>query len=630
MPASSDQIGSLRQSLGNLGALRTLSESDPELKSKSEYMSGKMQKPSMNYFEQESMANFILDWHYTGKIPHKDNSIGYQQAISHIARGPEPQDSSEGFSILKTIGNIPKSGANLIGDVAKGVVNVFNPDAEKNTLVNLGKIVLGTAGNSVETVAGALGMENPEELLNLPGEEMASAVGKFYADRYGGAQNILKTIQEDPVGFLADVATVFTAGGAALKGASKVAQIGSKAVSTTGIAAKAAKAGQAAMKIGTKIDPILGTARVAKAGVKGIAGMGQFMASQAIGVSSKSLRNIMRNPKFELAESGKITRVSLGDKVKKVIGQMESEVSDVGSAYDPIIAGSQKTELPIGWLDDFLTEKGFKVSGVRNAVKKGAKKKPGVIQTLDTPAQLSDKEMAALNKFYAEHSKTGKLTANQFLNFRRKIGKSLGKFDETIDTRSIEALGREMYEHANAVGRGQIKGLKELDDVFSPKYQELQGFKKNFIDPATGELKSDSLLLQLASEKKKPKLRSQLKEIMRRVPELEEEVNALLTMEDIGIIGEKPGRYVSAAIRGGGIAGGLATANIPLILAAIASTPTIALPILKAYSKIARIPAKVIRTMARKMKIGRKFTTAEKQIMLEAIRLSSISQEESE
>lgn len=624
MPASPDQIGSLRQSLGNLGALRTLAESDPELKSKSEYMSGKVQK-QMNTFEQDDMANFILDWHYKGKIPQQETTIGYQQGLSHlnapITRGRQEEEPYTGFSILKTLGNIPKSGASLIGDVAKGAINIFNPDMEKNTLLNLGKIVLGTAGNSIETVAGALGVQNPEELMNLPGEEMASAVGKFYADRYGGTQNILKTIQDDPVGFLADVATVFTAGGAALKGTSKVAQIGSKAISTTGFAAKTAKAGQTAMQVGTRIDPILGIGRVGKAGMKGMAKIGQFGVSQATGFAPDTLKAIISNPKFQLAESGKITRVKLGEKVVKAINKMESEVSDVGAAYNPIIKGAGRTELPVGWLDDFLSKKGFKIAG------KG--KKRGVLQTLDTPAQLSDKEMVALNAFYKEHSMTGRLTANQFLNFRRKIAKSLGKFDKTIDTRSLEALGREIYDEVNSVARGKIKGLTELDETFSPQFQELQSFRKEFIDQTTGELKSDALLSRISATnaKTRPKFMAKLE---RLVPEMNEELNALRAMEDIIGAGERPGRYVSASIRGAGIGGGILTGNPGLILAAVATTPTIALPILKAYGKSARLPASIIRTMARKMNLGRKFTTAENQIMLEAIRLSSISQEEND
>lgn len=614
MPASPDQIGSLRKSLGNLGALRTLSESDPELKSKSEYMSGRVQKP-MNDFEQEDLANFILDWHYKGKIPHQETTIGYQQGLSHInapiTRGPEEDDDYEGFSILKTIKNIPRSGARLIGDVAMGAINVFNPDMEKNTLLNLGKIVLGTAGNSIETVAGALGIENPEDLLNLPGEEIASAVGKFYADRYGGTQNILQTIQEDPVGFLGDVAILFTGGGAALKGVSKVAQVGAKAVTMTGMAAKTGRAGGALMRAGTRIDPTLGVARAAKAGVTGTAKIGQFGVSQATGFSPDTIRSILKNPQFKLAEGNKITRVSLGEKVKKAIGKMKQETSATGKEYAPVLRG-QKTTLTEGWLDNFLQneENGFLI------------KKGNVTITDDTKIRLTSSELSKLNSFYKEFRKKNTLTGQQFINLRHEIADKLAEFEGNVKSRSLESLSNKMYDEFNKAGRSSIKGLEALDERFSPQIKEFRSYEKEFIDPVTGEIKSDRMFSQIAAanEKTKPLFMKRLEE---KVPEIRDEINALRAMEDIIGAGEKPGRYVSAALRGGGIAGGLATGNIGLTIAAIATTPTIALPLLKAYGKIARIPASIIHTMARKMNLGKKFTAAERQIMLEAIRISS-------
>ena len=53
--------------------------------------------------------------------------------------------------------------------------------------------------------------------LAIPGEQenekVAKDVGRFLANRYGGMENIKKTIAQDPVGFMSDAASILTFGG---------------------------------------------------------------------------------------------------------------------------------------------------------------------------------------------------------------------------------------------------------------------------------------------------------------------------------------------------------------------------------------------------------------------------------
>jgi hypothetical protein len=72
----------------------------------------------------------------------------------------------------------------------------------------------------------------------IPGEQesekYADAVGKFFADRYGGEEELKRTMATDPVGFLADASTVLTGGGAlAAKLPGTVGRVG-KTVGTVG------------------------------------------------------------------------------------------------------------------------------------------------------------------------------------------------------------------------------------------------------------------------------------------------------------------------------------------------------------------------------------------------------------
>jgi len=68
---------------------------------------------------------------------------------------------------------------------------------------------------------GAGGLQNilPESLVQAIGEDkqsrdVANKVGEMYVKRYGGLEQVKRTIANDPAGFMSDVSAVLTAGGA--------------------------------------------------------------------------------------------------------------------------------------------------------------------------------------------------------------------------------------------------------------------------------------------------------------------------------------------------------------------------------------------------------------------------------
>lgn len=109
----------------------------------------------------------------------------------------------------------------------------------------------------------------------------ADSVAAFFADRYGGWDNVKKTMIEDPVGFLADAATVLT-GGAAL---------GARAPGVAGTLARAA--GRAA----SAIDPATNIARA----VAVPANAAGKVAATAFGVSTGAGDDAIR----EVARAGR-------------------------------------------------------------------------------------------------------------------------------------------------------------------------------------------------------------------------------------------------------------------------------------------------------------------------------------
>jgi hypothetical protein len=123
---------------------------------------------------------------------------------------PEQPKSIGGFA-----GNVLKSGAQFIGDTAKGLYNsVRHP---QQTLQGIGDTLVGEVGKVIPGAA------------NQQQTQTADTVNKFYKDRYGGMDQIKNTLYNDPIGAAADVSVL--AGGvegiASKAGLTKVASTAS-------------------------------------------------------------------------------------------------------------------------------------------------------------------------------------------------------------------------------------------------------------------------------------------------------------------------------------------------------------------------------------------------------------------
>lgn len=113
------------------------------------------------------------------------------------------------------LGNLPSSVGNLVGGMVgavkgatKGVVKgALNPADTASYLLN------------------PLDWRRTNDIINA-----AKAIGGMYADRYGSWDKIKRTVAEDPVGFAADISTIFSGGATA---AAKMGATGvSKGLST--------------------------------------------------------------------------------------------------------------------------------------------------------------------------------------------------------------------------------------------------------------------------------------------------------------------------------------------------------------------------------------------------------------
>lgn len=143
----------------------------------------------------------------------------------------------------KSLGNVPSSALNLGEQVVSAVVNpIETAKAVKNLVAgagakiaeigfentDVGQSILQKMNNS--RVARGLEPLKKDESGKLQGMDTPelqafNQVGEYFANKYGGVDNLKKSVIEDPVGVLADAASVFTGSGAALRGTT----IGAKA-----------------------------------------------------------------------------------------------------------------------------------------------------------------------------------------------------------------------------------------------------------------------------------------------------------------------------------------------------------------------------------------------------------------
>ena len=121
---------------------------------------------------------------------------------------------------------------------------------------------IGALGKGLYSKAeGAMGYEqNPEQKAQV--ETPANAVGDFFTQRYGGLDNLKKTMSEDPIGFLGDAATVLTGGELAVG-------------RVPGVIGQTARA---AGTVGGAIDPLTNAVRAA--------GVGGKLAAKSLGLTT--------------------------------------------------------------------------------------------------------------------------------------------------------------------------------------------------------------------------------------------------------------------------------------------------------------------------------------------------------
>ena len=369
-------LAAFRQSAGNLGALREGASGDPELRSKAEYMGGTI-KRNLNSFEQEDLAKFILDWHETGKIPQRNTTQGYSKAVHALSKPRLDQPPSEepfNFSLLQTAKNIPSSTYNLVKNVGSLVAH---PLQTGKALFQVG---VGGAANTLESIASLAGVKNPEDIFDLETEDMASAVGDFYVQRYGSLEKAAQTLQNDPAGFLSDLGAIVSGVGGVVKGGAiaageltGAATRSSTALTRLGRGLRAAEqVGTKLVKTGINMEPLViagkgvimagrGAGNATVAGLRGL--RPGVMATKGLKINPNDIRGFMNLPGSEMpgdfllrkgvlsggdiavgAEGVEMTGMSpLGRTRMGIMGDLERLAEKSKSTVDATLSGVKQT-----------------------------------------------------------------------------------------------------------------------------------------------------------------------------------------------------------------------------------------------------------------------------------------------
>ena len=145
--------------------------------------------------EDGSTAQFPDDW----------DAARIQSAIDEMS-------APDSFSVKEMVANIPGSAAGVAGDLYQAVTNPID------TAKAVGQSLVGGIQNVQDYMPGPtkylapFALANAATAMDQDYRPQASAVADMYADRYGGVDEALNTLEQDPVGALADVTGVIGAG----------------------------------------------------------------------------------------------------------------------------------------------------------------------------------------------------------------------------------------------------------------------------------------------------------------------------------------------------------------------------------------------------------------------------------
>lgn len=493
---------------------------------------------------------------------------------------PNTQNPTALGESAKVVGNMPTSTWNFV----KGAIDLINPISTykriKEAVTEFKGLAsdLGGYGQATKAFVTGLPEAGYNTLIPESTRGLVSAAGGAITGNdqkiTQGLETAQRALVSDPVGQIAPYLLLGKAG-----------------------AEKLGKGQTFDTAISKVAEPVIKPAKaINKAVSNTIAGTTKFGVGQATGLQPSTISEITKTPgAFTKESQASIDRASLGREVKSAIDTKLSTLKETGKAYDPIRNSSQLISVDRGWLLNAIREAtGLDVKfGVDKSTYRNGK-------VTATPASKlrEGSDIRAIQQLYDLYKPTfekGIMTPNEFLNFRTDLA-NLAKFERQIGkSKPVEIATKEIRNKFNSQYRKQLSGLKELDDKFSTEVSDLKVSSKGLVDK-NGQLTEAAInRIANATGKGKDILLARLEET---VPGITQKIKVLKAVEDIQhASGIKVGTYGRTGIIAGfGIAGGV----LQGIIAAILTSPDVAVPLLRKYGLLKN--AKVIKEVVRILK----------------------------
>jgi len=334
-----------------------------------------------------------------------------------------------------TLANIPGSAANLVGGIYEAVTN---PIETVSTLADVGAGGIRNAAILAER-NGALPQGSVDFLDSLSdpaaaqaASEKAAAFGGVLADRWGSAEKIRRTLREDPVGFLGDVATVLTGAGAGVR-----------------MANVAPRVAGAVERAATTIDPLVLAGKGMSAAGKAVNRMVPAQTGAAVQTAKNLLPSVVQRVEttgrrvMAGAKNRALADVTEGQDVNALIQALEKPSQFPRTAAE---AAAPTKAAPYVALQTRLAERGGAESFKQAEKTKAAIETP-IAKIKGTPAQ----RQAAINQRKAQSDPLYKAADASFIKEDAALRELLGRPE-------VAAAAREASKDARSELRADVLG----------------------------------------------------------------------------------------------------------------------------------------------------------------------------
>jgi hypothetical protein len=224
-------------------------------------------------------AEYIRLRHLSGPHAMAATSSAPSQRPRIPEQGEQPEASPPQLSWSQVPGealrNTPASAGQFVGNLTQAVMNPID------TLVAVGDLGAGAIRAGAQAVLPTSAFDyldsfNPEAAQKAG--RTASAVGGFFADRYGSEEGFKRAIATDPVGVLADASTVLMGGAGAAR-------------ATLGAGSKTARALGTAARVTNPLTPVIKAGEMAG---KGAGATAKALLGVTTGTSAETIGEAFR------------------------------------------------------------------------------------------------------------------------------------------------------------------------------------------------------------------------------------------------------------------------------------------------------------------------------------------------